>query len=263
MRLWLARFVCGACLVAVAAPALANPPLPPSPPVVIDEYAEDEDCLEPIPVRSSVGHLSGEDKISLDVWVLLDEVDPGRGAQIMGAAQESYDPLEINLNVMGYQSMAVPATTTVNGDPAIPSQDLIDASKAAVGGRRPAGTDAVYTITSKDLSDAAGRADCIGGIRYPDMSFAVGEDFDSENTAIGPVTFYANASAKIAAHELGHLLGAHHHYFNCAEGALTEVSELEPSPCTLMSPFVDFGSINFGAAEAVVVRGHAEEYAAP
>lgn len=259
---WIARIVVGAVLVAITAPALAGPQQTARPPLtLIDD--DDADCLEPIPARSSIDHVSGEDKISLDVWVLLDEVDPTRGAQIMSAAQEAYDPLDMRLNVVGYQSIAVPATTTVNGDPAIPSQALIDASKAAVGGVRPAGTDAVYTVTSKDLSDAAGRADCIGGIRYPDMAFAVGEDFESEDTMIGPVTFYANASAKIAAHELGHLLGAHHHYFNCAEGALTEVAELEPSPCTLMSPFVDLGSINFGAAEAAVVRGHAEEYAAP
>lgn len=260
MKVWIARALVAACLSAVGAPALAAPALPTAP-VLIDD--DDNDCLELVPARSSANHITGDTRISLDVWVLLDEVDLARATQIMSAAEEAYDPLKIDLRVVGYQGIAVAPTSEVNGRPAIASQELIDASKAAVGGTRPAGTDAVYTITGKDLSDAAGRADCIGGVRYPGQSFAVGEDFDSENLRLGPVTFYANASAKIAAHELGHLLGAHHHYFNCAEGATTEVSELEPSPCTLMSPFIDFGSINFGAAEAAVVRGHAEAYAAP
>jgi len=50
---------------------------------------------------------------------------------------------------------------------------------------------------------------------------------------------------------------------NCAEGTKTEQEVLEGSPCTLMSNFIDFDSINFSALNRHVVRGHAVDFASP
>ncbi len=60
----------------------------------------------------------------------------------------------------------------------------------------------------------AGVAYCIGGVRYADTAFAIGEGSSPWETTLDDKTF----SAKIAAHEIGHVMGAHHHYGNCVEG---------------------------------------------
>jgi len=58
-------------------------------------------------------------------------------------------------------------------------------------------------------------------------------------------------------HEIGHLLGAQHHYGNCTEGRT-------PVPgsgwCTVMFPSVLNANV-FGTLEAAVVRGYAVSYA--
>jgi len=74
---------------------------------------------------------------------------------------------------------------------------------------------------------------------------------------------YGELLAGYAAHEIGHLLGAHHHYGNCVEGNLSSASDDDISPCTLMFPAVNGASMNFGTLEGLVVRGHAVDYAAP
>lgn len=148
------------------------------------------------------------------------------------------------------------------------SQSIIDLSKEKFGGTRPDGFDIVYTLTDLDMtapslgSAVAGQADCIGGVRYDQHAFAVGEISQVEDLAAGPLTFYHAATSKIAAHEIGHLMGAHHHYQDCVEGIPTETEEGEVSPCTLMTNAVDFQSLNFSVIEAAVVRGHATDFAA-
>ena len=74
-----------------------------------------------------------------------------------------------------------------------------------------------------------------------------------------------DVSALIAAHEIGHVLGAHHHYGNCGENvspsAATERREV--TPCTVMDQTLFYSSNRFGQLEGAVVRGHAVTYAAP
>jgi hypothetical protein len=78
----------------------------------------------------------------------------------------------------------------------------------------------------------------------------------------GPFFLNVEVHPEVAAHELGHLMGAHHHYANCVEGNLTgEASDL--SPCTLMFNYIDLQSLNFSVLEGVTVRGHAVKYASP
>jgi hypothetical protein len=148
------------------------------------------------------------------------------------------------------------------------AQGLIDQAKALFGGQRPAGTDIVYTLTNKNIEvegigDAvAGLADCIGGVAFPARAFAVGENFSpDESAALGLIGLNRNLTAKVASHEIGHLMGGHHHYANCAEGILSEPDEI--TPCTLMFNDVGLASLNFGTPNRLVVQGHGQLYAAP
>lgn len=226
----------------------------------------ERECLEPVPDSLGVQGVTDEGQnVSLDVYVLMDgeEVTSDRANAVFTTAAESYAPLGITLT---WTTQAVSFT----GDDAF---GMLAQAKDLLKGQRPKGYDVVYTLTSKDLTvlgqtGVAGLADCIGGVRFPERAFAVGEVFELENfkpeaLAFTPFTFYKHATAEIAAHEIGHLMGGHHQYANCAEGAPTAVEENEPAPCTLMFNSLDFMSRNFGLPNGGVVRGHAVNYASP
>jgi hypothetical protein len=214
------------------------------------------ECLEAVPAAVAIP--PGQ-TVNLNATVLLDGVSATRGGAVFQTAKQSYSPLGINL---------VPSFESVNFS-GTDADGLISQAKARFGGERPAGADVVYVLTSKDIelggdTAVAGLADCIGGVAFDDSAFAVGENFSPEDaSAIGPLFLARNLSAKVAAHEIGHLMGGHHHYANCAEGLLAESLTSELSPCTLMFNAVDLASINFATANGLVVRGHAEAYALP
>ncbi|HYI45183.1 MAG TPA: zinc-dependent metalloprotease family protein [Actinomycetota bacterium] len=227
----------------------------PRSPVQIDAQ---EDCLEPTPAAVAPRALSQEqDALSLDVLVLLDEVSLERGNEVMAKAQDAYTPLEIKLDYR-FESVRFKPDEVVDDEAVIESDKALEQAKKWTGGARPADTDVVYVLTDKKLSDAAGRADCIGGVRYPQFAYAVGENYKMEDL-LG--VFYKNGTAKIAGHEIGHLMGAHHHYANCAEGSSGAAEEVGPTPCTLMFNYMDFISLIFGQLEASVVRGHTMDFA--
>jgi len=158
------------------------------------------------------------------------------------------------------------------------SNELIQAAKNTVGGVPPAGIDLVGVFTTKGMQGTAGgatvvgQADCIGGIRWDANSFFVVSDIRNiENPTTGTtgtlssLGFNPNvdATAEVFAHEMGHLMGAHQHYANCVEGALTSGAANDLSPCSLMFNAVNFASINFTTLSGSVVRGHAVNHAAP
>ena len=196
--------------------------------------------------------------VRLDVTVLVDgttAIDPQR---VMATAARSYRPLGITLSPT-YRRVAFRGAS---------AEGLIDQARSLLGGRRPAGSDVVLVLTGKDIEEGgdkgvAGLADCNGGVALPNRAFAVSEVFspDTERFAVGPLTLFANLSAKVAAHEIGHLLGAEHHLANCVEGIPSELTQLEVSPCTLMFNSVDVASLNFSTLNGQIVRGHAEAYA--
>jgi Metallo-peptidase family M12B Reprolysin-like len=212
------------------------------------------ECLEAAPAAVAIP--VGAPAVTLDVRVLLDGVSTTRAAAVLDTAKRSYTPLGINL-VPSFQSVSFSGTD---------AQGLIDQSKALFGGSRPAGIDIVYTLTTKDIqaggnTAVAGLADCIGGVAFDDRAFGVGENFTTdESLAIGPTALARNLTAKVTAHEIGHLMGGHHHYANCAEGVLGDPPPSELSPCTLMINAVDLASLNFSTANGLVVRGHMEAY---
>lgn len=232
--------------------------------------ADEVDCLEAIPAKISIpGILDNGQPIELSVMLLLDGTDAAAADQVMVRAAESYRPLGINLVLT--RTKTVSYTSNVSGE-------LIAAAKATVGGTPPHGIDLVGVFTSKTMQSIAGgatvvgQADCIGGVRFDDHSFFVVSDIrgieDPKTGTTGTLNslgFNPNvdATAEVVAHEIGHLMGAHHHYANCVEGNLSSAGPNDLSPCTLMFNAVNFASLNFSSVDGPVVRGHAVEFAAP
>ncbi|HVL82521.1 MAG TPA: zinc-dependent metalloprotease family protein [Actinomycetota bacterium] len=186
----------------------------------------------------------GTDRLHASVLVLLDGVDDGYASEVMAGAASTFDTAEIDLDV-DYRRVAFDTADPVDSGP------LFSLARAEVGGYVPEGYDAVYILTTKDLSEGpsgravAGRALCVEGARSPMTAFAVGEK--------GRDTFYG---AIIAAHEIAHLFGAHHHYTTCGHGHQNVLRGRPLSVCSVMSPDIALGSLNMGPVEASVVRGH-------
>lgn len=216
-------------------------------------------CLEAIPAGLGLpGITDAGQTVSLDVAVLLDGVPVGEADLLMQKAAESYAPLKVDLNVVSYTNVTFTGTEGAG---------IIQQAKNLFGGRRPTGSDLVYVLTSKDITTdgdtgLAGLADCIGGVRFAHHAFAVGEASGIDPFPVGPFFLNVEVHPEVAAHELGHLMGAHHHYANCVEGNLSGAAS-DLSPCTLMFNYVDLQSLNFSTLEGATVRGHAVQYATP
>ena len=232
---------------------------------VIDRDAED--CNEYVPASWSPAGMTGGSTIQLHLLVITDGIAQPDALAIIQKAAGAYAALDIQL-VPTFKKLTLTGDgTKTNPDgtkrPTADAAKLVAETKALLGGSRPAGTDLVYVATNKDLhlggdNSYSGYADCTGGVRYPTRAFAAGEAWGTVET-LGPLNFYMDVAAKVAGHELGHLLGAHHHYANCVEGIEpADANNREPSACTLMFSEVDLESLRFGSLEAVVIRGHAE-----
>ena len=228
------------------------------------------ECLEAIPDQIAIPVLDAGQMVELSVMLLLDGTDEAVAKQVMARAAESYKPLNIKLVLA--KTKTVTFTSLV-------SEELIASAKATVGGKPPRGIDLVGVFTTKEMQAATGgagtvvgQADCIGGVRWDDTSFFVVSDIRNiENPTTGETGTLnslglnpnVDATAEVLAHEMGHLMGAHHHYSNCVEGNLSSAGPTDVSPCTLMFPMVNFASLNFAALEGGTVRGHAVKYATP
>ena len=130
--------------------------------------------------------------------------------------------------------------------------------RRAYGGVRPPGVDVVHVMT--DLFNG-GIADCLGGIALPEKAFSVGN-----------VRYFAGGQETpvpggvVAAHEIGHLLGAQHQQSNCVEAlpqqALRPAKDGSIGPCTVMSPAALQASETFSTLERgtmrVFIRKHAK-----
>jgi len=199
--------------------------------------------------------------VDLRVHVLAVQTPPDVAARIMARAKTVFEPLAIRvISTIEVVDLQVPippdtsATTPVLSSSH--SQAFIDASKEYFGGTRPPTADVVYTMLGGELASAvAGQADCVGGIAHDDAAFSVGEaTWDND--------YEIHRSAGIAGHEIAHLLAAHHHYANCAEGNPDDAVAYF-KPCTLMINDVGLLSLKFSTLEGAVVRRWALDYLGP
>lgn len=134
-----------------------------------------------------------------------------------------------------------------------------EAVRRHYGGHRPAATDVVDVVTDEF---AGGVAACIGGVRSPDQAFANSQlHYKTE----GLVALRNVPPALLAAHEIGHLLGAQHNQSNCAEAASQQVaapaSDGSFGPCTLMGPLAYQDSETFSTLERNTVRAYVDTFA--
>lgn len=259
MRSKLTLFMTGLLLVLTAGSALAFTPSEQSSGRIDEDPVE---CLEAVPAAHSIKDVTDEgQEIVLDVHFILDGLSVDQGRDIARWAAVGFEEIGIRLDPT-FEEVSFPADgTSPEGLPSIDPKNLIGLAREHTGGFRPLGSDAVHAITSKEListgvtgSASAGQADCIGGMRFPRAAFSVGE-LGTENTEE-----WNRWTGKIASHEVAHLMGAHHHYANCAQGRPDDiVAYLQP--CTMMFNDVLFMSPRFSTLEAAVVRGHAIAFA--
>ncbi|WP_370288887.1 zinc-dependent metalloprotease family protein [Nocardioides sp.] len=223
------------------------------PPVVVPIDVEGEAlCTELVPHAVAL-ELS---PVDLDVRVLLDGAPRRVARQAVAAMRRAYAPLNITVTAtyetVDFRTRSAPA--------------LNAAAKRLYGGRRPAGVDVVYTMTTKDItggpptgSNVAGLADCIGGIRFADRAFAVGEVIRPGGgllASLGIRLPVSDATGKTMAHEIGHLLGGHHHLAS-PEGLLAA----DPNVTTLMGPTLSIIALRFSTLNGRFVAAHAQLYA--
>ena len=240
---WIAALALTLCLG--AAPASAAP--------VIDTDAEEctssltPEVVPPLAVET-------DPVLPLEVRVMVESADLAEAKKHLAVTRTAFGEIGIKLKVR-YDAVVPPAEWTAGMLREPSGDEIFEFMKGHYGGVRPAGVDAVYFITRYW---SGGLANCVGGVRRADSAFAFGSlNYKWEGTVDIPT---ANEGV-IAAHELGHLLGAHHHYSNCTEALPSGALRGDFNPCTTMSPFATTASSTFGLLERSFVRHYTEQYA--
>ncbi|HYP25038.1 MAG TPA: zinc-dependent metalloprotease family protein [Actinomycetota bacterium] len=234
--------VVAALLLLTAAPAGAAPLLDREP-----------DCSQIPPEVQPSPALESTPVLPVEVRVMYGPGDRPVVKEHMAVTRGAFERIGIKLRV-SYDEIDPPAWLVDPFDG--PSNtDILDWMKSHYGGRRPKGTDLVSYMTRYW---SGGFADCIGGVAHADRAFALGSiDYAIEGIVPSPTA----DEGVIAAHELGHLLGAHHHYSNCAEAVPSGAPRGDANPCTTMSPLATTASTTFGLLEKSYIRHYAESYA--
>jgi hypothetical protein len=232
------------------APALARPVTEPA---RIDRGAPDctqipPEVTPPLATDTSVA-------LPLEVRVMAEAPDLATVKEQIAVTRDVFARIGIRMKAR-YDLVTVPEGWNVDELGSGPSQtEILEFMKDHYRGQRPPGVDVVYFMTHYW---AGGFADCIGGVAFPDRAFALGSlDYAVEGVVPAPTA----DEGVIAAHEIGHLLGAHHHYSNCSEALPSGATRGEVGPCTTMSPLAATASRTFGLLERSYVRYYAEEFA--
>lgn len=130
--------------------------------------------------------------------------------------------------------------------------------KKQMGGAAPSWANAVVGLSgrlpSTGPTTATGVAECIGGLRNPESSFAVVVDQDEE-PGFGPIDNTEGATSKTFSHEIGHLMAATHEMHTCEYA-----TERPDTPCTIMRSGGGIIANHFGTVERGVIRAFANRY---
>lgn len=228
---------------------------PPSPLVHVDD---EPDCTQIPPNQVPPVPADLAKPLRLRVLVLVERDKAADARQALDRARSAYKRINIEVAAVQWDTpvrFRGPTDDLGFGDPI----KLMRAVKARYGGRRPPGVDLVYHFTRQT---GGGLADCIGGINFPDRAFGWGAlgtpEADGQQVITSPTANEQEEASNIAAHELGHLLGGHHHYSNCAEGAPDAVEG--HVGCTIMSPVNNDALTRFGAVETAFIRDTLARY---
>ncbi|MBW3595033.1 MAG: hypothetical protein KY391_05590 [Actinobacteria bacterium] len=223
------------------------------PPSVID--GELGDCREIPPHELPPPAIDVSKVIPLEARVLVERGDRAAAQKLFAVTKRAFSDIGIRVKTR-FQEVDPPRQWgDGDGLGTGPNQEaILTFMKDLFGGRRPDGVDIVYFMTRHW---AGGFADCIGGVRYADRAFAFGSiDYSFEGVIPAPTA----DEGVIAAHEIGHLLGAHHHYSNCVEALPQGAPRGDLNPCTTMSPFAATASGTFALLERSFIRRYAALY---
>jgi hypothetical protein len=189
----------------------------------------------------AVDEVSSDRPLRLSVRLVSTAADAAQTRRAGKGVAEIYRAIGIDARVT-YDTVRVPKDE-------LDQHKLIDVVRRKYGGMRPRGVDVVHLLT--DNFAGGGFALCIGGVAYPEKAFSVG---GFHYQAGGAVPVDTVEAAVIAAHEIGHLLGAQHQQSNCAEAA-------PAGACTVMFPAAAGTSRTFSTLERNTVRGLTQTYA--
>ena len=249
-----------AATAAVAVGLLPGAPLPAG-------HAEPSytDCLQATPDAEAMQAYAADPTgtvVDVDVTVLLDNIPRALAVKYMTEVARVYEPLGIRIRA-AYRAVRFDTLPDEAGKDGV--ADLIEQARALYGGERPRGVEIVHVLTAHKYG--GGTADCIGGVRFPERGFSAAQATWEypQMLAPAPVGNTYDASALLHAHEIGHNLGGHHHYANCAQGVSpADLMTPQVSHCTVMavygsSPWMQ--SPEFDTVNAAIIRGHALRYA--
>ena len=207
------------------------------------------DCLQIPPDHVPTIPADTSRRMRLSVRVLSSAADARAVRAAMPEVASIYRQIGIDVR-LSYDTLEVPASM-------IDQYALLAAERAHYGGSRPRGVDVVYFAT--DNFGGGGYADCVGGVAYGERAFAVG-GIHYWAGGVVPVSYVR--TGVIAAHEIGHLLGAEHHYATCGASAEPDsATGGDVGPCTLMFPAAAGVSPHFSVLETAYIRDYAGRFA--
>jgi hypothetical protein len=215
--------------------------------------AKTRDCLQIPPEETPELSAAVSPKLPAEVRVMTSRKDLAGAKAAFATVRSIYGRIGVALK--GRFDVISPPKSWSSPDTLVDQPTILKFMKRTYGGRRPSGVDLVYYFTPYW---AGGFADCIGGVRFANRAFAFGSsDYATEGVVPAPTA----DEGVIMAHELGHLLGAQHHYFNCVEALPSGAPRGDVNPCTVMAPYAGMASTTFGTLEKSFIRMYASEYA--
>lgn len=200
-------------------------------------------------------------QLELSVLLLVDGAPPADVQRIVAGATRAYEGIGVRLHITRRALRLAEDGRDADGQATVEGFAGIAQARRV---RAPAGTDVVHVLTTKDVyvqttardsSDSIGGvAACVGGISTPGQEYSISESAFRfrQPSALDDV------EAVIMAHEIGHVLGASHHFGNCAESRSKVPGD--SGSCTVMWPVGILNAAVFGSVERAALRGYIRAY---
>lgn len=223
-------------------------------------------CLQPYPHAAAppLGLVSGWSQRSFDISVAVDSAFTtewgASWASVATSWMNSVDliyqrDLSMRLTVIDMHAHAASVFPGTESNVLLAnSKSHYDAAHATMFREN------VHLLTGKEVTNALGQANCIGGAGNRAIAYTMGQAANFDPINFFGFSIYGDGYMKIIGHEMGHILSGHHHYGNCAEATAEFRTSRPGDVCTLMFPYVDFITPRFGSVNRLVERGWADAY---